>query len=69
MIIFNIDLTFDKILIQTRKRQFFRLSIEKFIVDEIDVFYKLQKIFSNFNFLVHFNFDRKLYINFNIFKH
>ena len=69
MITFRNYSTIDKTSILTRKRQFSRLLIEKSIVDEINIIYKLQKMFSNFNFFVYFNFDRKLYIDFNVFKY
>ena len=51
-----------------RRRQFTQLKIFDFTVEKVDVFDKLQDAFADFTFLIHFDFNRRLYVNLNVFK-
>ena len=50
-----------------RKRQF-DISFYEFIETEIRAFKNLQKAFFNFIFLIHFDLNRRFYIDLNAFK-
>ena len=51
-----------------RKKQSIRLLVDKSIDEKRKFFVKLQDAFVNLIFLIHFNLNRKLYINLNAFK-
>ena len=58
---------FKKFKKHARKRQF-NIFYYNFTKTKIKTFKDFQKAFVNLTFLIHYDFNRKLYINLNIFK-
>ena len=58
---------FKKLKNYSRKRQF-DISFYESIKVEIRIFKNLQKTFSNLIFLIQFDFNRRFYIDLNVFK-